>query len=85
MDVVPVKHGEMDSHYCLDKCAMSLKNLANSLHAGKSFTTFCCQTIPPFPQEKINILKDSLRNTTTVSNSLYPDHFVSPYLGPNCL
>ena len=37
---------------------------------------------------KINSLKNSFRNTISVSNSLDQDqtgHFVGPDLGPNCL
>ena len=37
---------------------------------------------------KLNVSKNSCRNTIRVSNSLDPDqdrHFVGPDLGPNCL
>ena len=48
---------------------------------------FCCFQLF-FLSSKLTFSKYSFRNTIKFSNGLDPDqdfHFVSPYLGPNCL
>ena len=50
-----------------------------------NFSCFCCHLLIFF---KINLSKNSFRNTIRVLNCLDPDQercFVSTYLGPNCL
>ena len=62
-----------------EKSSGSMKKNASKL--AKSYLFVCCVIV----LQNLLFQKNSFKNNIRVSNSVYPDHSVSPDLGPNCL